>query len=400
MTRHAWRCHVSMIGCHGSMMGCHASVTGCCVGTVGCHLSLLTCVMGHHASRKCDAPSCSPSHSRSGSHCGSPFSHSPSDSLLGSRSHDCRSQSCDSHKSWGSYSGSSRSCSRSPLDRSHSSHKDHSWGCSQVSLLTSGALVTEATHPGPQSHPLEVRESDCRALLPLHKTVSACYCFAPETLHRAPEVELNTPYSCPVTWKFASQYEQGQEGSFLHKSWTQPHGFREVSFFQDEAAVKCTFKSPLTLQPKLVSALNWDVCSGVAASLYSTHFLEGAAFKASQALSLLTSLLCCVKLMSRGDLEAQLWLALSSVEDTRSFLDHSRIAQSDTLGALTAIGMMSTSHWHPRTGFSPTWAIPCFMAPCHLMLFRFHVWITHTFLAGDDYRFLSGHHSQVDSPGG
>ena len=49
------------------------------------------------------------------------------------------------------------------------------------------------------------------------------------------------------------------------------------------------------------------------------------------------SLLRLVKSMSRDDLKAQLQLALSSVEDSRSFLGHGQITQSDTLGALTPI---------------------------------------------------------------
>ena len=48
--------------------------------------------------------------------------------------------------------------------------------------------------------------------------------------------------------------------------------------------LKRTFKFSLTLQPKLLLALNRDFCLGVVASLYSAHFLEGAAFKASQGL--------------------------------------------------------------------------------------------------------------------
>ena len=41
------------------------------------------------------------------------------------------------------------------------------------------------------------------------------------------------------------------------------------------------FKSALTLQPKLVSAVNQDVHLSVAGLLYSAQFLEGVAFKAS-----------------------------------------------------------------------------------------------------------------------
>ena len=120
------------------------------------------------------------------------------------------------------------------------------------------------------------------------------------------------------------------------------HGFREVSSFPDEAAIKRAFKSALTLQPKQVSAVNQDVRWGVAASSYSAHFLEGAALKASQASSLLTSLLNSVNSTSRSDLEAQLRLALSSVEDTKSFLSHGQAAQSDALGSLTAIDVNLT----------------------------------------------------------
>ena len=49
------------------------------------------------------------------------------------------------------------------------------------------------------------------------------------------------------------------------------------------------------------------------------HFLEGAAFKSSQASELLTFLLASVKTTSKADLESQLLLALSSVEDTGHF---------------------------------------------------------------------------------
>ena len=49
-----------------------------------------------------------------------------------------------------------------------------------------------------------------------------------------------------------------------------------------------------------------------------------------------------MKSTSRDDLEAQLWLALSSMEDTRSFLGHGQIAQSDTLGALMAVDVNLT----------------------------------------------------------
>ena len=191
--------------------------------------------------------------------------------------------------------------------------------------------------PGAPVTPPEAWDKDRHTLLPPHRTISAWYHFAQETLRCAPEVELNSLYSCPAAWKFASRYGQGQEGSFLQKSRTRPHGFREVSSFPDEVAVKRALKSALTLQPKEVSVVNQNIHSGVAASLYSAHFLEGAALKASQASGLLTSLPNSVKLTSRSDLEAQLWLALSSVEDTKSFLSHGQATQSDALGPLTVI---------------------------------------------------------------
>ena len=75
-------------------------------------------------------------------------------------------------------------------------------------------LVTEATHLGRRSHPLEVHDSDRYTLLPPHKTVSGWYCLAQETLRWASEVEYNTPYFCPATQKFSSRCEQGQEGLF------------------------------------------------------------------------------------------------------------------------------------------------------------------------------------------
>ena len=80
--------------------------------------------------------------------------------------------------------------------------------------------------------------------------VGAWHCFTQETLHWVPEVELNTPYSCPATEKFSSWYEQGQEGSFLCKSQTQPHSFREVSSFMDEGAVEHTLSPPWCCNPK------------------------------------------------------------------------------------------------------------------------------------------------------
>ena len=117
------------------------------------------------------------------------------------------------------------------------------------------------------------------------------------------------------------------------KSWTWLHAFREVLSFVDKAAVKQTFQFALTLQRKQVFAVGRDVCLGIASS-YSAHFLEGAAFKASQASGLLTSLLWSMKSKCKDDLEPQFWLALSSVENTKSFLGYGQIAQSDTLGAL------------------------------------------------------------------
>ena len=60
--------------------------------------------------------------------------------------------------------------------------------------------------------------------------------------------------------------------------------------------------------------------------------------KSSQASEFLTSLLAPVKTTSKADLR----LALSSVEDTRSFLSHGQAAQSDALGALTAIDVNLT----------------------------------------------------------
>ena len=78
-----------------------------------------------------------------------------------------------------------------------------------------------------------------------------------------------------------------------------------------------------------------DVCSGMAASSYSAHFLEGVAIR-PQASDTLTLLLHSVKSASRDDTEAQIQLALSSVEDMRSFLGHDQIAQFDCLGALMA----------------------------------------------------------------
>ena len=157
---------------------CHAGRTGCHMGVTGCHTSHLTGVMGCHTSYERDAPSCSSSRSSSGSLCGSPSSHSSFDSLLESWPCDRSLWSCDSLRSWGSNSGFSRSHSRVPHDRSRSSSKDHSFGDAVRALLTFSAPLTEATHRGPQSHPLEVHDSDCHALLPPHKRVSAWYHFA------------------------------------------------------------------------------------------------------------------------------------------------------------------------------------------------------------------------------
>ena len=141
---------------------------------------------------------------------------------------------------------------------------------------------------------------------------------------------------------------------------------------QDKAAVKRTFKSALTLQPKQVLAVSWDVHSSMAASSYSVHFLEGVAFKASQALGLLSSLLRSVKSMSRNDLESQLQLhgVILTVEDTKTILEP----------------CLDCAVWHAQS-FDGYWCqlnfgilgqvfvtpapIPSSGAPRHLTLFRF-----------------------------
>ena len=174
------------------------------------------------------------------------------------------------------------------------------------------------------------------------RSLHVWYRFAHETHKRAPEVELYTTYlfslplgsflpGTPMTGRVLSQVAD-----------QAPRGFKEVSSFTDEAAVKRTFKSALTLQPKQVSAVGQDVRSGVSASSYPAHFLEGAVFKSSQASELLTSPLAPVKTTSKADLESRSRLALSSVEDTRSFLSHGQAVQSDVLGALTAIDVNLT----------------------------------------------------------
>ena len=71
------------------------------------------------------------------------------------------------------------------------------------------------------------------------------------------------------------------------------------------------------------------------------------------------SLLSSVKSALRLDLEAQLWLVLSSVEDTKSFLCHGQAAQSVALGALTAINInLTLSSWD---GFLP--CLHLYLAP-------------------------------------
>ena len=166
------------------------------------------------------------------------------------------------------------------------------WGCSQAVLDVDVRHSCERSHsPGTLvSFPSGVWQ------WPLHPAPFAqndpcLILFAQEMPKRAPEVELNAPHSCPATQEPSFRYARRQEGSFLCKSQTRPHRFREITSFTDEAAVKWTFKSAMTLQPKQVLAVGQDVRPGISASSCSAHFPQGVAFKSFQASELLMSLL-------------------------------------------------------------------------------------------------------------
>ena len=134
----------------------------------------------------------------------------------------------------------------------------------------------------------------------------------------------------------------------------------------DEAAVKRT----LTLQPEQLLAASRDASSGMAASSYSAHFLDGAAFQASGLSSLL---LLFLKSKSRTELEAHLQLALSSVKDARSFQSYGQSKDLDTLGALMATNVNLTL----ASGDRILARLRPYLAPrhpAHSALLRLYVW--------------------------
>ena len=146
--------------------------------------------------------------------------------------------------------------------------------------------MTEAFQPGLQSHPLEPHHPPPPPPPPhmlSHSAPSAqimpiWYHFAEESLHRVPEVELKFLCSCPTFQNSSPQHAQAWEGSFLTKSRTHPHGFGEISSIQDKGAVKKTFSSALTAQPKQMLTVNHDTCTVVSAALYAAHFLRHELF--------------------------------------------------------------------------------------------------------------------------
>ncbi len=273
------------------------------------------------------------------------FSRSPSVTRSRSRS---RSRSGDNESR-------SRSRSHTPSrDRARQDEEagetSHTFKRAIELLLESGVPVKAATKSGPLSYPQgqaesqSGRSSSTPVILPPHNSIQSWYDFAEDVLQQAEETPKNSPYVCPSFRKASSLYNVGKEGEFLLTTRDRPHGFREISTFSSEEAIKKQMKNPLTLQTPQVKAVEKAVRIGLCATSYSAHFQDAAA----HSLSLLQDKVAALAPPDKASsatckaIDAQKQEMSNLVGQVDTFLTRAKAATFDSVGSLTSVDVNMT----------------------------------------------------------